>query len=336
MESALETEEEVASPEAARSETRSAAAENSAMDREDLVSAWVEADTQTMLDVVVARTQAERAMQTMQELPAEDASAVVPAEPVTSTLPSTQGTSTLDRSAIDPDEVELVHRVSESDGAEDKDESAVKRSVSGDAPKPAVPTPRAYARGYRPDADTPPSDAVSEMSVDDAPMAGVDTFDLTASQTPRPGMQSEMPAPGAAVETQAMQIDGREAPMVPSACGTSSENGEEPEPEGLDQEDEPDGDVVPVVTPILTAEQVMDMCTGAGRQDLTAADLCRYNLQMCCPYLPPGGLPDDDALLLIIAKEEVQFAQGDSDDETIRDRDDTKEERVWHGHLRPY
>ena len=140
------------------------------------------------------------------------------------------------------------------------------------------------------------------MSVDDASMAGVDTFDLTAPQTPRSGTQSGTPAPGAAVETQSMQIDGREAPMVRSASGTSNENAEEPEPEGLDLEDEPDGDVVPVVTPILTAEQVMDMCTGAGRQDLTAAELCRYNLKMSCPYLPPPGLPEDDALLRITAE----------------------------------
>ena len=75
---------------------------------------------------------------------------------------------------------------------------------------------------------------------------------------------------------------------------------------------------------------------GAGRQDLTATDLCQYNLQMCCTYLPSEGLPDDDALLRIIAEEEVQFARGDSDDEAIRDRDDTKEERVWFGHLDPY
>ena len=159
-------------------------------------------------------------------------------------------------------------------------------------------------------------------------MAGVEIFDLTAPAMPRPGMQSGTPAPGAAIGTQEMQIDGREAPMIPSTSGTSSENAGEPEPEGMDLEDEPDGDVEPVVTPTLTVEQIMDMCTGAGRQDLTAVELCRYNLQMCCSYLPSEGLPDDDALLRIIAEEEVQFARGDSDDETIRDRDDTKGERV--------
>ena len=99
--------------------------------------------------------------------------------------------------------------------------------------------------------------------------------------------------------------------MIHSGSEDSGESAREPEPERMDIVDEPGGDVVPVVTPTLTAEQIVDMCTGAGRQDMTAVELCRSNLRLCCPYLPSEGLPDNDALLRIIAEDEVHFARGD-------------------------
>ena len=76
----------------------------------------------------------------------------------------------------------------------------------------------------------------------------------------------------------------------------------------MDVDDRPLEGSVAVVTPIRIAEQVMDLCAGAGRQDLTAVDRCRANLHRACPYLPPGGLPDDGALLRIVADEGVSFA----------------------------
>ena len=89
----------------------------------------------------------------------------------------------------------------------------------------------------------------------------------------------------------------------------------EPEPEtGMDVEDVPVEGSAPVVTPILTAEQVMDMCTGAGRESLIVVDRCRAYMFRACPYLPPGALPEDASLLRIVAEERVLFAQGDSDD----------------------
>ena len=109
--------------------------------------------------------------------------------------------------------------------------------------------------------------------------------------------------------------------MVPDDMDVEGE-GQEPEPEtGMDVEDVPAKGSVPVVTPILTAEQVMDMCTGAGRECLTVVDRCRANLFRACRYLSPGALPEDASLLRIVAEERVLFAKGDSDDETIRDRD---------------
>ena len=67
--SALGSDREAASPEAARSESRSVAAENSAMEEEDLVSAWVEADDKSMLDVVVERMQVQGGTQIEQDPP---------------------------------------------------------------------------------------------------------------------------------------------------------------------------------------------------------------------------------------------------------------------------
>ena len=103
-------------------------------------------------------------------------------------------------------------------------------------------------------------------------MAGVETFDLTAPVRPRPGEQSEAPTPGVAAE---MPIDKREAPVVRTANSSSEKNvaEERPEPERLEMEDGPEEDVVPIVTPMLTREQVMDMCTSARRQDLMATEL---------------------------------------------------------------
>ena len=116
-------------------------------------------------------------------------------------------------------------------------------------------------------------------------------------------MQSDTPAPGTADGMQEMQIDGREAPTIDSGSEVSGEDAKEPEPEGMDIDDEPDENAVPVVTPVLMVEQIMDMCIGAGRQDLTAVELCRSNLRRACPYLPSEGLPDNDALLRIFAEE---------------------------------
>ena len=85
------------------------------------------------------------------------------------------------------------------------------------------------------------------------------------------------------------------------------EEGREPEPE-TEMEvdyDEPAEGSRPIVTPILTGEQVLDMCTGAGREALTVVDRHRANLFRACPYLSPGALPEDASLLRIIAEERV-------------------------------
>ena len=85
------------------------------------------------------------------------------------------------------------------------------------------------------------------------------------------------------------------------------------------------------------------MSTGACRESLTVVDRCRANLFRVCPYLSPGALPEDASLLRLIAEERVEFAQGDSDDETIRDRDLNPKEDLQRlaemspkGYFRPY
>ena len=40
-----------------------------------------------------------------------------------------------------------------------------------------------------------------------------------------------------------------------------------------------------------------------------------------CPYIPQGTLPENASLIRVISEEDVEFATGNSDDETIRDRD---------------
>ena len=78
------------------------------------------------------------------------------------------------------------------------------------------------------------------MSVDERP-AGVPTYDMTAPTMPRPDQQSDMPASGAAADTQEIQIDGRFAPYpVVRDDMEVEEEGREPEPEtDIDVDDEP-------------------------------------------------------------------------------------------------
>ena len=171
-------------------------------------------------------------------------------------------------------------------------------------------TPRSYWPGYQALRDTPGSSAVSEMSLDDERPAGVPTFDMTALAMPRPDHQSDMLASGAAADTQEIQIDGRFAPYPVARDDMEvGEEGREREPEtDMDVDDEPAKGSRPIVTPNLTAEQVLDMCTGAGREALTVVDRHRANLFRACPYLSPGALPEDASHLRIIAEEKVQFA----------------------------
>ena len=110
---------------------------------------------------------------------------------------------------------------------------------------------------------------------------------MTAPVT-RPESQSETPAPGATEETQ---IDGRFAPYP--APGPEVV-GQEPEPETdveMDADEPAEG--LPVVSPILTGEQIMDLCTGAGRGEaLTVADRLRAQMLRAAPYISPGILPE--------------------------------------------
>ena len=97
------------------------------------------------------------------------------------------------------------------------------------------------------------------------------------------------------------------------------------------------------MSPILTGEQVIDLCTGAGRESLTVSDRHRANILRCCPYLPQGTLPENASLIRVISEDDVEFAKGNSDDETIRDRDllpDKEAQRELEsrpkGYFRPY
>ena len=63
----------------------------------------------------------------------------------------------------------------------------------------------------------------------------------------------------------------------------------------------------------------MDLCTGAGREALTVADRFRAQMLRACPYIPQGTLPENASLTRVISEEDVEFAKGNSDDETIRE-----------------
>ena len=128
------------------------------------------------------------------------------------------------------------------------------------------------------------------MSVEDGqPARHVPTYDMTAPAMLRPDQQSETPASGAADHSQEIQIDGRFAPYPVASPGTEvAVAGPEPEQETDMEvdEDQPVEGSIPVVTPILTGEQVMDLCTGAGREALTVAD--RFRAQMQPVHISPG------------------------------------------------
>ena len=84
----------------------------------------------------------------------------------------------------------------------------------------------------------------------------------------RPDQQSGTPASGAAGVTQEIQIDGRFAPFPVAGQHMEVDGvGPEPEPETDMEvdEDQPAEGSWPIMTPILTGEQVIDLCTGAGR-----------------------------------------------------------------------